>query len=261
MAVNPRPRKTAARPRRRPDPFGEHARSVELLWGERARPSRGPRPGLSVEGIARAAIAIADVEGLAAVSMQRVAGEFGFTPMALYRHVPGKDELVDLMIDTGLGAPPALAALAGGWRPRLHAWARALWDVFHRHPWSLAATNRLRVMGPNELAWADAALAALADTGLSAAERHRVLIVVLGHVRSAAQFSVPGDRGRSLTGPQWTAATAALVQRDPTRFAALQATVAGRLADPGEDDGLEFGLQIVLDGVAALVDRRLHAQR
>lgn len=260
MAVNRPTRKTPSRPRRRPDPFGEQARSVELLWGERVRASRGPRPGLSVEGIARAAIAIADAEGLAAVSMQRVAGEFGFTTMSLYRHVPGKDELVDLMIDTGLGPAPALAAIAGGWRPRLHAWARALWAVFHRHPWSLAATNRLRVMGPHELAWADAALAALADTGLSAAERHRAFLVVIGHVRSAAQFSVPGGRGRSLTGPQWAAATAALLERDPARFPALHAVVGAGAAGTG-DDGLEFGLQVVLDGIAALVDRRTHAQR
>lgn len=254
MPVNKPARKPASRPRRPPDPFGEQARSVDLLWGERQRPTRGPRPGLSAESIARAAIAVADAEGLDAVSMQRVAGELGFTTMALYRHVPGKDELVDLMVDTGVGPPPDLAALPG-WRERLAAWARALWAVFHRHPWSLAATNRLRVMGPLELAWADAALTALADTGLPPAERHRAFLVFLGHVRSAAQFSVRSNRARSLSGPQWAAATATLVARDPTRFPALQEVLSAGTG-PGDGDGLEFGLGVVLDGIAALVARR-----
>lgn len=258
MSVNPRTKKAAPRPRRRPDPFGQQARSVELLWGERARPSRGPKPGLSGEGIALAGVAIADAEGLAAVSMQRVAGELGFTTMALYRHVPGKDELVDLMLDTALGRPAALADVPGGWRPRLEAWARALWAVFHRHPWSLGATDHLRVMGPNELAWGEAALAALADTGLSAGERHRAFLVVIGQVRSAAQFSVPSAPGRRLSGAQWAAATAALLQREPERFPAMQATLAG--GGVGAGDGLEFGLRCVLDGIGALVERRASTQ-
>ncbi|WAS97970.1 TetR/AcrR family transcriptional regulator [Nannocystis punicea] len=252
MAVNKPPRKPSTR---RPAPFGEQARSVELLWGERARPSRGPRPGLSAESIARAAITVADAEGLHAVSMQRVASELGFTTMALYRHVPGKEELVDLMIDTCLGPPPPLAGLPG-WRDRLSAWARALSAVFHRHPWSLGATDRLRVMGPLELAWADAALAALADTGLAAGERHRAFLVVLGHVRSAAQFSSGKARGRSLTGPQWAAATATLARRDPARFPALHEVLAAGVAGSGDADGLEFGLGVVLDGISALVARR-----
>lgn len=253
--ANPRTRKAAPRARRRPSPFGPQARSVELLWGVTARRSRGPRPGLSVEGIVRAAIAIADAEGLAAVSMQRVAGELGFTPMALYRHVPGKDELVDLMLDTALGPPPALDGLAG-WRERVEAWARGLWAVFHRHPWSLAATDHLRVMGPHELAWADAALAALADTGLTAAERHRAFLVVIGHVRSAAQFSVRSSRLRSVSGPQWAAATAALLRRDPSRFPALHATLTAGGVGTGDDDLLEFGLRCLLDGIDALIARR-----
>ncbi|PCC74894.1 transcriptional regulator, TetR family [Nannocystis exedens] len=260
MSVNKPARKASSRPRRPPDPFGGQARSVDLLWGERARPTRGPRPGLSAESIARAAIAVADAEGLDAASMQRVAAELGFTTMALYRHVPGKDELVDLMVDTCLGPPPALAAVQG-WRDRLTAWARALWAVFHRHPWSLAATGRLRVMGPLELAWADAALAALADTGLPAHERHRAFLVVLGHVRSAAQFSVGSSRARGLSGPQWAAATAALVERDPARFPALHAVLAAGGTGTGSGDGLEFGLGVVLDGIAALVARGTRAQR
>src|SRR6266496_4469960 len=101
--------------------------SAELLWGQRERPSRGPKPGLSLDGIVRAAIKIADAEGLDAVSMQRVAAEFGFATMSLYRYVPGKSELIDLMIDTAIGPPPDLSVIPGGWRPKLTVWARHTW--------------------------------------------------------------------------------------------------------------------------------------
>ncbi|HEY1619933.1 MAG TPA: TetR/AcrR family transcriptional regulator, partial [Streptosporangiaceae bacterium] len=74
-------------------------RGVDFLWGSRERPSRGPRPGLSVERIVAAAVGIADAAGLGAVSMQRVASEVGFATMALYRYVPGKTELISIMID------------------------------------------------------------------------------------------------------------------------------------------------------------------
>src|SRR3954462_8643105 len=67
------------------DGYDEQAGTVELLWGLRERPTRGPKPALSIERIADAAVAVADAEGLAAVSMQRVASELDFTKMSLYR--------------------------------------------------------------------------------------------------------------------------------------------------------------------------------
>src|SRR5689334_10146250 len=66
--------------------------SVEFLWDGRAQPTRGPKPALTLEGITDVAIAVADAEGLAAVSMQRVAAELGKTKMSLYRYLPGKAE-------------------------------------------------------------------------------------------------------------------------------------------------------------------------
>lgn len=247
MTVNKRPRRPSGS-----RVLADCAGSVALLWSEREPPSRGPKPALSVEAIARAAIAIADAEGLATVSMQRVAREFGVTPMALYRYVPGKAELVDLMIDTGLAGPPA--PLDGDWRARLTAWARLLFAAFRRHPWALAATGSLRVMGPNELAWMEAALRALADTGLSPAEAHQAFLAVVGHVRILAQFSLAAGTGpRHLTRDQWAAATRELLRDHADRFPALAAALA---AEPGPDDPLESGLATVLDGVAARIARR-----
>jgi AcrR family transcriptional regulator len=75
---------------------------VALMWGLRDVTKRGPKPSLSVEDIVRAAIEIADAEGLAAVSMARVAERLGNSTMALYRHVKSKDELLILMSDAAL---------------------------------------------------------------------------------------------------------------------------------------------------------------
>src|ERR1700754_3434178 len=110
--------------------------TIQLLWGLREGPTRGPKPVLSLERIAQAAVDIADVEGLAAVSMQRVAADLDFTKMSLYRYVTGKDELVAAMIDLAVGEPPAVGDLPGSsWRPRIEAWVRLLAETWDAHPW------------------------------------------------------------------------------------------------------------------------------
>src|SRR5688500_18770488 len=101
---------------------GNPRRSMELLWGAGSTPSRGPKPGLTVAAIVEAAIEVADTEGLAALSMRKVAEKLGKSAMSLYTYVPGKPELLDLMLDAVLGETPSAYALDGGWgrrsRPR-----------------------------------------------------------------------------------------------------------------------------------------------
>src|SRR2546430_15912316 len=105
----------------------EQAGTVELLWGLRERPTRGPKPALSIERIAAAAVAVADVEGMAAVSMQRVASELDFTKMSLYRYVTGKDELIAAMIEAAGGGPPDPSEGPGGWGGGVGGDGRRLW--------------------------------------------------------------------------------------------------------------------------------------
>jgi len=88
------------------DAAAAQAGAIALLWDRPATPRRGPKPALNLEAIAEAGIGVADADGLAAVTMQRVAAALGVTKMALYRYVPGKAELVALMIDMGLGEAP-----------------------------------------------------------------------------------------------------------------------------------------------------------
>ena len=82
---------------------------AELLWRADSEQAAAERPRLRVGLIVQTAIAIADAEGLEAVSMQRVAADLGYTPMALYRHVQDKAHLVAAMADSAYGSPPAAA--------------------------------------------------------------------------------------------------------------------------------------------------------
>jgi AcrR family transcriptional regulator len=234
--------------------FGAQARSVALLWGEEAPPGRGPKPELTLARIAEAAVALADREGLEALSMQRLAHEFGFTTMALYRYLPGKPELVDLMIDTAIGPPPKLHG--HDWRERLESWARQAFAGFQRHPWLLGATG-LRFMGPNELLWMETALGALDGTGLTHAESLRVFRVVITHVRGEVPYAIAKPRGqKGITGEEWKTGTAALVRAHRERFVALSAAFESGAFEQMDGDALGFGLRYVLDGFEALIGTR-----
>jgi len=239
---------------------GPQARAVAALWDEKRRATRGPRPGLDVAAIAGAAIAIADAEGIEAVSMQRVAARLGYTTMALYRHLPGKPELLDQMIEAAVGEPPVIAADLE-WRAGLDAWARALSAAFHHHPWLLGASMRLRIMGPRELRWMDRALALFAGTGLSAAETHQAFLALLGQVHSATRFSLPPGAGRGVSGEQWVTATRSVLREHGEGYPALRAVMAAGAFQTTRGDGLTFALRCVLDGIGVLVAQRTAPER
>lgn len=224
--------------------------SIDLLWGEPEPPSRGPKPGLSLDGIVAAAIKIADADGLGAVSMQRVASEFGFTTMSLYRYVPGKSELLDLMIDAAVGAPPDLASIPGGWRPKLSAWAHLTREFFLRHPWFLEAALT-RIMGPNQIGWLESAVAALTGHGLGGQEVVAAALLVNGHVRSMMPFA--SDPAGS---EEFEAAMGQLLGRHSARFPALSAAIEDGAFQAADDLEFEFGLERVLDGIEVLIERR-----
>ncbi|MGW2839935.1 TetR/AcrR family transcriptional regulator [Streptomyces sp. NPDC001493] len=234
---------------------GEHAALARLLWGPHPQPARGPRPKLDLERIARAAIEIADPDGLAEVSMQRVAAQLGVTKMALYRYVPGKAELVALMVDAAIGPYPATETEAGGWREQLEEWAHRLIAVFQQHPWALEAAVGPRVLGPGELSWMERAVSALDGTGLSGAERMDTAVLLVSHARGITQQSrAAGNTGNPEA--QLGAVLADVMRTHGERFPALAGALASAARDEGQDQAWEFGLQRIMDGVAALIDAR-----
>ena len=233
----------------------EHADTVRLLWGPHPKPARGPRPTLDLDRIARAGIEIADSDGLSDVSKQRVAAQLGVTKMALYRYVPGKAELVALMVDVAIGPYPKAKQAGGGWRDQLEDWARRLITVFRQHSWALEATIGPRVMGPGELSWLEGAVSALDGTGLTGAERMDAAVLLVGHARGITQQArATGSAGNPEA--QLGAILGDLMQAHGERFPALASALTSAAQSNGQDQAWEFGLQRILDGLAVLIDQR-----
>ena len=250
---------------------GDPARSMALLWGTQKPSTRGPKPGLSVERIVRAAIELADGSGLAALTMRRVADRLGVGAMSLYTYVPGKAELLDVMLDTVLGELAAPDGGAEGWRAKLELSAREHWALYHRHPWVLQVSGARALLGPNETAQFEATLRAVSGVGLTGKEMVLVVSLVTGYVRGTAQGAVEAAdaaRHTGVTDEQWWAAHEPVFDRyfDPGRYptlTSLELEGAFRQPEGGLDynlqnavDSFEFGLQRVLDGVEAFIDQQ-----
>lgn len=242
--------------------------TIAKAWGLDGPRGRGPRPALSLDRVVDAALGVARTEGLAAVSMARVAAVLGVSTMGLYRYVSGKDELLTLMVDRAWGPPPVPDAQTVGWRPRLEHWVRALHAAAVADAWVTAVPITSAPATPQQVAWMDACFAALDGTGLTYPERASVLLLVTGYVRNQAAL------GASLAAAATTDPEALALMRDysrvlarvadPARFPALAAAVAaGAFDDPegtqeaGEvDTEFLFGLERILDGIEVLVRAR-----
>ncbi|MEU9762447.1 TetR/AcrR family transcriptional regulator [Streptomyces sp. NPDC001834] len=243
---------------------GDIARSLELLWGTGDRPARGPRPALTLDRIITAAVEIADAEGLAALSMRRLAADLGTGTMSLYRYVPGKAELLDLMLDHVLGEPPtALDDTAEGepsdWRTSLATKARTYLDQLRRHPWLLKVNQARTVLGPNALRGLESALAGIRGMGLSDAELISTIITVNSFVEGIARARLHTSEAARETGlsdddfweNQRPYLERAMLSGDYPLMAALSDDAFGYGIDH-----FTFGLQRLIDGFEVLVERR-----
>lgn len=239
------------------------ARTLALLWGTRKRSRRGPQRALSVERIVEAAIGIADEYGLETLSMRRVADRLGAGgAMSLYTYVPGKRELVNLMLDAVMREEARPGGEAEGWRAGLESYAREGWRLYHRHPWMLQAPLSRGLMGPNQSASLDSVLRAVSGLGLSEREMVGVVSVVAGYVQGAARMSVDTSRLEKDTGvtdEQWWSTYGELMSgyvADAERYPTLAGLSPSAWAFGGAETEFEFGLELVLDGVEALIHSR-----
>ncbi|MFF9217927.1 TetR/AcrR family transcriptional regulator [Streptomyces viridosporus] len=239
---------------------GDIARTLDLLWDTGRRPSRGPKPGLTLERVVEAAIEVADRDGLGAVSMRRIAAELGTGTMSLYRYVPGKGELLDLMLDRvqrPSGDPADLGD--GGWRAALEALGHATLALYRRHPWLLEVNQSRPILGPSALDGMEKVLARIKPMGLSDPELVSVIILIDGYVVGAARtqlYEQEAERSSGLTDAQfWEAQRPAL---EKAMTSGRYPVLAGLSEDTfGPDfDHFAFGLQRILDGLEVLVARR-----
>jgi AcrR family transcriptional regulator len=220
-------------------------RALEILWNEASAPRRSR--GLSTERIVAAAVELADADGLGALSMARLAERLGCGTMSLYRHVANKDELVTFMLSSAPGPPPATDPT--NWRGALTDWSVGLWDVYHRHPWILAAAAAGLPADPGQLTWLNAGLAALGETKMSERDKLAALMAVLHYVRGAAALNIEATQ---IDGPAYPDLLRRVV--DAQRFPALAVALeAGAFDDLDVDHLADFhsGLRQLLDGVAA----------
>ncbi|PRZ32745.1 TetR family transcriptional regulator [Antricoccus suffuscus] len=234
-------------------------RGIKSMWGLDEGGRRGPKPGLTAHSIATTAIKIADTEGLGAVSMGRVAKELGFTAMSLYRYVDSKQDLAEMMVDASYGDPPQIRTTQD-WRKQIAEWARADVAQLRQHPWVLEVQFREPPVGPNSTAWMEAGLRALSGAGLDMQPKLSALLMLEGYVRNnvamAQQFMPGGDSGAEL-GDNY--ANRLRLLATPERFPEVARAAATEVfADEGDFpvDEFEFGLELILDGIATLVEKQ-----
>ncbi|MFB9237349.1 TetR/AcrR family transcriptional regulator C-terminal domain-containing protein [Plantactinospora siamensis] len=250
---------------------GDPGRTLALLWRRAvAAPAagrgrrRGPRQGRTVDEIVDAAIALADAAGLDAVTMRAVAQALGIAPMSLYTYLPGKGELLDLMLDTVYARMPRPDRSGRSWRARAAAVAADNRTLYAAHPWAAAVTTGRPPLGPGLMAKYDYELRAFDDTGLDDVRRDAALTYLLDFVRAAARTAgetraVRRDSARSEQ--EWWAANGPLLARVldereyplAVRVGAAAGAAQGAAYDP--DRAYEFGLARVLDGLAALIEK------
>ncbi len=244
---------------------GDPARTLELLWREPARTSgRGPKQRSSVDEVVAAAVEIADTEGLEALTMRAVAARLGLTPMATYTYVPGKAELLDLMLDAVYREMNRAELTGLPWRERVSTVAAENRELLARHPWVAYVPTTRPPLGPGLAAKYDHELRAFDGLGLDDVEMDAALTLLLGFVTSVARIAIDTARAATDSGMsdrEWWERTAPVLERvfDPERYplAARIGSAAGRAHDSAysADHAWEFGLARVLDGLAGLIEK------
>jgi AcrR family transcriptional regulator len=225
-----------------------------LIWERIEQRPAGETPAISTDRIVRVARKLADREGLEKISMRRIASELGAGVMSLYHYVPSKNDLMDLLLDAAMGEIALPEQPSGDWRADLRDIAIRTRACMKRHAWLPGLSNSRPALGPNRFAHFEASLAAVARLGLDIKTMHRMVasmyVYVMGFV--SVELSEAGALRRAGLG------------RLPLPYMKrLLATGAfpnlARLLDedkdpPSADDFFEDGLQVVLEGMAALVE-------
>ncbi|MEU2611099.1 TetR/AcrR family transcriptional regulator [Micromonospora sp. NPDC007271] len=237
---------------------------LRRLWRLPESSRLGRPAALDVDRIVAAAVEIADRDGLGGVTLPKVAESLGFTGMSLYRHVGSKDELLTLMADHALGAPPDLDT--DDWRDGLREWAYAQRAVLQRRPWLTRVPTSGPPSGPHQIAWMEVALKIMSRTRLDWANKVGALMLISGYVvqsvrqyRELAEGRAEGQ-GQADAERDYGRAMARLV--DPARFPETARLFSSMLfeAPPPDtpnteiaDADFSLGLELILDGVAVRI--------
>ncbi|MER0482049.1 TetR/AcrR family transcriptional regulator [Streptomyces sp. Edi2] len=223
----------------------------ELVWSREPRAPR--RPAMTIGRIVEVSLALADAEGLEALSMRRVATALGSGTTSLYRYVTSRDELLELMIDAAQGedVPPPLS---GDWRADLRAAACRHRAVLLRHPWLSGVMSTRPALGPNMLRQLDTALGAASALTDDISLASNAVDVVMQYVFGAVSRELAEQEAQRRTGQteeQWRSSVGTYVQE--IIAAGHHPQFARRVLEARDHTSQElfdFGLDSLLDGIA-----------
>ncbi|MET8382299.1 TetR/AcrR family transcriptional regulator [Streptosporangium canum] len=226
------------------------------IWMRPERPARGPKPAYSRAQITEAAIRIADAEGLEAATMRRIAAEIGAGAMSLYRYVPSRDDLVELIADRLQGEVDVEGMPSGDWRADLTRYADGLRAMWLRHPWIATMQRSLPSFGPNQLRLIERVMGAL-DPHVSIDENLGLMAMLNGYIEGAVREEVSRAeevRRSGLSESEWMVRSSPRVHQllesgDYPIFSKI--VMEARRLHLSRDDQFRYGLQRVLDCIAA----------
>jgi AcrR family transcriptional regulator len=211
------------------------------------------RAPLSRDRVLRAAIKLADRNGLEALSMRKLATTLKVEAMSLYNHVANKDELLAGMVDVVIGEITRPAP-GGDWKASMRARATSALAVMTAHPWApMLIVSRISV-GPNMLGYIEATLATLREGGFSWFETDRAWNAIDNYVYGFAlqQQNFP------VNPEEYASAAAAYLSMLPADVYPYMHDLTVRVADGSHDGTLDFafGLELILDGLERLRNSR-----
>ncbi|MFD8526242.1 GntR family transcriptional regulator [Streptosporangium canum] len=229
----------------------ESAPRVGAVVAPRRLPSRSAG-GLERDRIVRAALEIADADGLAALSMRAVAAKLGVATMTLHRQLEAKAELTQLIADAAF-AEISYPEPPPGWRSHLRVAAQLQWAAYQRHPWLPRLVSITRpVTLPGLLAYGLWTLRALDGLDLDPGTRMHIYATMVNYVRGTAvniESEVGAELDTGMTSRQWSAARLS-----------VDGPLIAQVAEPGTELDLEslftFGLERLLDGLTMVITPR-----
>jgi AcrR family transcriptional regulator len=253
----------ASRGERRDQRVADHIqRHKEQGWHPPGRDRR-----LTREEIVRAAIAVADTEGPAAISMRRIGRELRSGTMSLYYHVGSKEDLVDAMLEQ-LESEVDVPDPSGDWRADLRAFAHRQRTMLLRHPWVMEFLGSRPPSGPNDARQFERMLALIDQTGIDPLPAARVLLTLAAYVVGAVVREHQEERAQRAEELAEAEIPAEELAAERERFAEWfkksgQYPHVARMVEAGidpddpktRDERFESGLDIFLDGVAARIGR------
>ncbi|MFV2178265.1 TetR/AcrR family transcriptional regulator [Actinomadura sp. LOL_016] len=247
---------------------GDHRdprRSLELLWDDGTRPARGRPPTLTLDAIVTAAVETADelarTEGLDALTMRSIATRLGVGTMSLYRYVPGKGELLDLMLDRVVEGPDLEAEAEFGWREILKADADRHWRMCMDHSWYPFVDQSRPTLGPNTVAGLDALFSLLRPRGIADRTAMMMIGVQSDFVTGIARSHINERRTVARTGVTseefWEAQAPTLERVMLSGRFPTMAVLDDDTFDFSYEQLFEFGLDRLHDGFASFLGERV----